>query len=80
MRENIAKGEYTKVVLNYKKVKSVIALAVHSSIKKIVLEVEAIIKDLREQLFQSLDRPGATLREQEETIRYVFMPRSLCYC
>lgn len=33
MRESIERGEYAKVVLNYKKVKSIVASAVHASIK-----------------------------------------------
>jgi vacuolar protein sorting-associated protein 51 len=33
MRESIERGEFAKVVLNYKKVKSIVASAVHASIK-----------------------------------------------
>lgn len=68
MRDNIAKGEYSKVVLNYKKVNSLVASASHASIKNVLSEVETIVKDLRKDLFESLQNPTLTLKQQEDII------------
>lgn len=70
-------GEYSKVVLNYKKVKSLVSSGVHSSIKNIVGQVESIIQELRSQLLRSLDKSGQTLKAQEETIRHVLLMFSM---
>lgn len=69
MRDNIARGEYSKVVLNYKKVRSLVATASHASIKNVVGEVDAIVRELHTTLFEDLDQPSATLRQQEESIK-----------
>lgn len=69
MRDNIAKGEYSKVVLNYKRVKSLVASASHASIKNVLSEVETIVKDLRKDLFESLQNPTLSLKQQEDVIR-----------
>ncbi len=39
--------------------------------KKILNEVESIVKELRDQLFKSLENPNLVLEEIEKTIRYV---------
>lgn len=69
MRDNIAAGEYSKVVLNYKKVRSLVATASHASIKNVVSEVDAIIRDLHTTLFEHLEQTTATLKQQEEYIK-----------
>lgn len=69
MRDNIARGEYSKVVLNYKKVRSLVATASHASIKNVVGEVDAIVRELHSTLFEDLDQPNATLRQQEDSIK-----------
>lgn len=69
MRDNIARGEYSKVVLNYKKVRSLVATASHASIKNVVGEVDAIVRELHTTLFEDLDQANATLRQQEESIK-----------
>lgn len=69
MRDNIAKGEYSKVVLNYKRVKSLVASASHASIKNVLSEVETIVKDLRKGLFESLQNQTLSLKQQEDVIR-----------
>lgn len=69
MRDNIAAGEYSKVVLNYKKVRSLVATASHASIKNVVSEVDSIVRDLHTTLFEVLDGQNVSLKQQEETIR-----------
>lgn len=39
--------------------------------KKILNEVETIVKELREQLFKSLENPNLVLEDIEKTIRHV---------
>jgi hypothetical protein len=69
MRDNIAAGEYSKVVLNYKKVRSLVATASHASIKNVVSEVDAIVRELHATLFEHLEQPTASLKQQEEYIK-----------
>ena len=69
MRDNIAAGEYSKVVLNYKKVRSLVATASHASIKNVVSEVDAIIRELHTTLFEHLEQTSSTLKQQEEYIK-----------
>ena len=57
-------------MLDYKKVKSLIANTSVIMFKKILHEVETIVKELREQLFKSLENPNLELELLEKTIRY----------
>lgn len=58
-------------MLDYKKVKSLIANTSVIMFKKILNEVETIVKELREQLFKSLENPNLVLEDIEKTIRHV---------
>lgn len=57
-------------MLDYKKVKSLIANTSVIMFKKILNEVETIVKELRETLFKSLENPNLVLEDIEKTIRY----------
>jgi hypothetical protein len=63
------KGEFDKVVLNYKKVKALIANTSVTMFKNILFEVESIIKSLRTQLFKSLSNVTVGFNEQVKIIR-----------
>jgi hypothetical protein len=70
------KGEYDKVVLNYKKVKALVANTSVTMFKDIFFEVETIIKNLRTQLFKSLSNVTVGFNEQVKIIRsfHVHLP------
>jgi hypothetical protein len=69
MRENIKRGDYNKVVVNYKNVKALIANTSITMFKNISFEVDTIIKDLRTQLFKSLSNMTFNVNEQVKIIR-----------
>ncbi|XP_049849574.1 exocyst complex component 2-like [Schistocerca gregaria] len=68
MRDNIEARQYGKVAACYKRIKSLTATISHTYARNVLAEVESIVSNLRTTLFELLEHPNTTLKEQEVII------------
>ncbi|XP_065187370.1 exocyst complex component 2-like [Sycon ciliatum] len=71
IEKNIKNGEYEIVINDYERAKSLFADTEVQVFKKVLTEVETLVKNFRGQLLKKLQELPSTLDEQKRLIRYL---------
>lgn len=69
IRGNISKGEYDLAVREYRKAKSIVLPSHVGILKRVLEEVEKVMREFKSMLYKSMEDPQLDLAELENTVR-----------